>query len=218
MSKPAIEERVMTIPWFELNHYMFPEAGVLRDPGFFDRIADCGFVMWPRRSLVEANEQCKHVATYCLTYLGDGPDRLYVAYQRGPKGDGEDRLESLWSIGIGGHVERADLNLDAAARREFIEEASELLDFGANIAVWEPIGVINDDTNPVGRVHLGALFDVPLATEATRGDIEESLAASALRNARLVTAAELAEMRGKLEPWSQLVLRDVIEGGWLDGR
>lgn len=129
-----------------------------------------------------------------------------LAYQRSKAG-GEGRLHEADSLGIGGHVEVidagpyiADLNpadtLRAAAIRELAEE------FGLSGASPRLIGVVNDDTNEVGRAHVGVVMALTLA-EGTP----------------LVPGAEIgrwewAEINeiesGDLESWSRHVLRGYL--------
>ena len=68
------------------------------------------------------------------------------------------RLHGKASIGVGGHLNPVDDGEDAlmsGLRREWAEELE---------ADWEPefelIGLLNDDSNPVGAVHLGVVFSV----------------------------------------------------------
>jgi predicted NUDIX family phosphoesterase len=84
--------------------------------------------------------------------------------------------------------------LMAGLRREWNEEL---------VADWEPefqlVGVLNDDRNPVGAVHLGVVFSVEAAGRPV-----------AVREADKLTGSfagtdELAASRGRLETWSELV-------------
>ena len=63
------------------------------------------------------------------------------------------------------------------------------------------LGVINDDTNDVGAVHLGIVHLFELDTDRVRAN------EAALANLRFVSPEELSgEMFEKLETWSQLAL------------
>ena len=71
---------------------------------------------------------------------------------------GDARLHGKASIGVGGHLNPVDEGEDPLAdglRREWSEEL---------VADWEPtfrlVGLMNDDSNPVGSVHLGVVFEV----------------------------------------------------------
>jgi predicted NUDIX family phosphoesterase len=82
-------------------------------------------------------------------------------YTRG-KGQGEGRLHSKKSVGIGGHISLEDSTAEASAyeegmRRELAEEVAIDTAYQATCA-----GLINDDESEVGKVHLGVvhIFDV----------------------------------------------------------
>lgn len=114
------------------------------------------------RPYAERTPTLKQVIPYTLVARGE--DILLL--QR-TKGGGDARLHDKLTIGVGGHVNpvdafpsgsdgssNADRVLDplpAATRREVMEE--ELTVTGKTSLV--PVGLINDDSNPVGAVHVG---------------------------------------------------------------
>lgn len=122
----------------------------------------------------ETDETQKQIITY-LILVGDG--RL-LTYTRAPSG-GETRLHGKRAAGLGGHVEERDLNytwcegkavpywrgtLDMAAKRELAEETNGALVFRPHDThailthTCSPVGFINDDSDAVGRVHLGIVY------------------------------------------------------------
>ena len=124
-------------------------------------------------------------------------------YTRGGSG-GEARLHDKGSIGIGGHINPVDRQSGhddvstylAGVEREIREEL--VIDGGCTQRV---LGVINDDSNEVGAVHLGMVHLFELDTDRVRAN------ESALDNLRFVTPEELSgDMFNKLETWSQLAL------------
>ena len=82
--------------------------------------------------------------------LRDG-DRIFL--MRRTRAGGDERLHERYSIGIGGHVNPGDTDPLDALRREWAEEIEA--DFEPTL---EPLGVLNDDDNAVGAVHLGLVF------------------------------------------------------------
>ena len=110
---------------------------------------------------------------------------------------GDRRLHGKASIGVGGHLNPVDKGEDAlmaGLRREWSEELK---------ADWAPtfrlVGMLNDDSNPVGAVHLGVVF----AVEADGRPVE-------VREREKLTGAFVAPdaVRAaweRLETWSQLV-------------
>lgn len=154
------------------------------------------------RAAAEEDPSYKQLIPYCLYRCGG---RVFH-YRRGA-GIGEGRLSGKRSVGVGGHISRADAehgtgrNLyDAGMRREIEEE----------IAVGCPVretlwGLLNDDSTPVGRVHLGVvhLFDLDEPKVQPR---ETSIAESGFARPE-----ELVADRDGFETWSQLCLDRLAE-------
>ena len=106
------------------------------------------------------------------------------------------------SIGVGGHLNPVDAGedpLQGGLRREWAEE----LDAG-----WEPefhlLGLLNDDSNPVGSVHLGVVFQVEAAGRPVRVRETDKL------SGRMADASEVAPAWDRLETWSQLVAAELL--------
>jgi predicted NUDIX family phosphoesterase len=115
---------------------------------------------------------------------------------------GDKRLHRKASIGVGGHlnpVDEGDDPLMVGLRREWAEELD---------VVWEPefklVGLLNDDSNPVGSVHLGVVFTVEAAGRSVQVREHEKL------GGRMVTTTEVAEAWPRLETWSQLVAAELL--------
>ena len=116
---------------------------------------------------------------------------------------GESRLHGLMSLGVGGHINEIDRDhgewLMNCLRRE-IEEEIDIADFGELTLR----GLINDNSNGVGSVHLGFFF-----TLTTAGDVfvreTEKLAGGFVPIASL--HGELAGM----ETWSRIITPELTE-------
>ena len=107
------------------------------------------------RSLAEHEPAFKQLIPYQLFRRED----RYFVYQRGQK-VGENRLAGRCSLGIGGHINSNDAptgKLTEAGYFEALrrERQEELLCPDSLGTVF--VGLINDDTDQVGRVHLGAV-------------------------------------------------------------
>jgi predicted NUDIX family phosphoesterase len=112
---------------------------------------------------------------------------------------GDPRLYGKASIGVGGHLNPVDQGedaLDAGLRREWAEELE---------ADWRPefrlVGFLNDDSNPVGAVHLGVVFTVEAAGRHVAVREHEKLTGA------FVEADAITDAWDRLETWSQLVAR-----------
>ena len=110
---------------------------------------------------------------------------------------GDARLHGKASIGVGGHLNPVDEGEDAlmaGLRREWHEELE---------TDWEPefelIGLLNDDSNPVGAVHLGVVFTVDTARRSVAVRERDKLVGAFVR------PDEVAAAWDRLETWSQLV-------------
>ena len=117
--------------------------------------------------------------------------------QRLKKG-GEQRLHGLLSLGVGGHINPVDeaegSALTAGLRREVDEEVA--LERAVSLT---PLGVINNDRDEVGRVHLGFLFRLEAEGAVTVRETEKL-------SGSFMPIAALPALRDKMEGWSQIAL------------
>ena len=150
------------------------------------------------RAQAETNPDFKQVIPYVV--ITDGKSVLH--YVRGKKA-GEQRLVAKGSIGIGGHINDEDHTLFAfglqafqdAVRREVCEELSLQGPFDA-----KPVGLINDDSTEVGRVHFGivhVLFRTPEQVKKNEQVITQ---------VEFLPIEELKAKREQMESWSQFCL------------
>jgi predicted NUDIX family phosphoesterase len=150
------------------------------------------------RAQAETNPDFKQIIPYVV--VTDGKSILH--YVRGKKA-GEQRLVAKGSIGIGGHINDEDHSLFAdglrafqdAVEREVREELSVQGAFDA-----KPVGLINDDSTEVGRVHFGIvhlLFRTPDKVKKNEQVITQ---------VEFVPIEELKAKREQMESWSQLCL------------
>lgn len=150
------------------------------------------------RARAETDPGYKQVIPYVV--ITDGKRILH--YVRGKKA-GEQRLVAKGSIGIGGHINDEDHTLFAfgvqafqdAVKREVCEELAVQGAFDAR-----PVGLINDDSTEVGRVHFGVvhvLFRTPEQVQKNEQVITQI---------EFLPLDELKAKRGQMESWSQLCL------------
>jgi predicted NUDIX family phosphoesterase len=143
------------------------------------------------RPLAEQDPAHKQLIPYVVVRDGD---RVFLMQRTTAGGDA--RLHGRASIGVGGHLNPVDAGEDpllAGLRREWEEE----LDAG-----WDPefrlVGLLNDDSDPVGAVHLGVVFEVQAGGRAVA--VRER---HKLRGA-FVGHDEVAGAWDRLETWSRL--------------
>jgi predicted NUDIX family phosphoesterase len=172
---------------------------------YIPRILETQNTVFVLRSKAEADPSFKQIIPYVLIRKGE---RL-LHYVRG-RGSGEKRLVALGSMGIGGHINQGDENLflegeafyEEALQRELHEELRMDGRFHTRA-----IALLNDDSNPVGQVHLGVVHLCELTDEnVSKGE-------ACITDLRFLTLPELLERREQMETWSQLCL-DFLAGRW----
>lgn len=197
-------EQILVVPRTELfaAHAL---QGFSPDPAlvahFLARVAAHGrFVpRWP----AEEDETFKQIVPYGVVRCGEEVFR----FRRGREGQ-EAGLRGRWSVGLGGHVNAGDgeaiglTMLERALRRELAEEV--MLD-RPRPELW---GVLNDDGDPVGRRHLGFVYQVWVASPAAASREPGKIAGHFVPLAAAVAGGKA------LESWTQLVLEGL--GGTID--
>ena len=101
------------------------------------------------RSDAENDPSWKQLIPYLLVRDGQ---RIFL--MRRTRAGGDARLHDLFTIGVGGHVKPEDGGIVGGLKREWAEEIEA--DFEPD---FRPLGLLNDDENPVGAVHLGLVFE-----------------------------------------------------------
>ena len=148
------------------------------------------------RETMERNPTHKQIIPYLV--LRDGA-RYFL--MRRTRAGGDARLFDRWSIGVGGHLNPGDDGLLGGLRREWYEELEA--DF---VPEFRLIGLLNDDTTDVGRVHLGAVYLADAADRRVEVRETEKL------TGRFATGDEVAAVSDDLETWSRLVFEAIEQG------
>jgi predicted NUDIX family phosphoesterase len=155
-------------------------AAVARDGRYLDR------------SAAEEDPAFKQLIPYVVVRDGGA---VFLMHRTDAGGD--PRLHGKASIGVGGHLNPVDEGEDAlmaGLQREWSEEL---------VADWEPtfrlVGLLNDDTNPVGAVHLGVVFTVDADGRDVAVREHDKL------TGKMACPAEFEAARERLETWSALV-------------
>ena len=149
------------------------------------------------RPLAEENPAFKQLIPYVVVR---DDARIYLMERTAAGGDA--RLHGKASIGVGGHLNPVDEGEDPLTdglRREWSEEL---------LTDWEPqfrlVGLLNDDSNPVGSVHLGVVFEVQADGRAVELREHDKL------TGRFATAAEVRAAWDRMETWSRLVAEHLL--------
>lgn len=206
MSKYAGEE-VLVVPRALLEEIGSFEG--IRTEGLnaaVTRLLDPAAHFFMDRSAAEEDPGHKQLIPYCIFRCGD----RILHYTRGKAG-GEARLHAKISVGVGGHVNPVDMGegrmgsaaYHAAVTREIEEELDLPEEHEHRI-----IALLNDESNPVGQVHLGIVHLVDLKSDAV------SSREDALTDLAFTPLAELnGPLYDRLETWSQFCIRHLSKTG-----
>ena len=201
------QEDVLVVP-----RALFEKAGAFQGfcgdtAAYLPVLLDPRHTSWRPRATVEEDPSFKQLIPYCLLAHREADGGVnYFAYTRGG-GQSEARLRAKRSVGIGGHISSTDgehgddTSYEAGMRRELDEEVAIGGGWKARCA-----GLINDDSNAVGSVHLGIVH----VLELERPDV-------ASRESELVECGfepleSLLAARDRFETWSQIVLDALASG------
>ena len=158
----------------------------------YQRVIREGSFFMPR-SEVEDDPTFQQVIPYIVFRHGD----RYLLTRR-LKASSEKRLRQLFSLGVGGHINPGDVDngdpVMDGLRREFEEEVEYAGEVNATL-----LGLINDDSSPVSRVHLALAFLVEGSSPEIRIRETDKLAGE------LLTLEEMRIYYLEMESWSQIV-------------
>lgn len=186
-------EKILTVKRELIEDYI-PHAGITTENT--ERVVDIILSNHEFLPRPEAEEDPSHKQIIPYVALCRGNE--IFATRRLNKG-GEARLHGLISLGVGGHInpetdgDGSDV-LYRGLKREVEEEVyityqSELI----------PRGLINDDGNEVGKVHLGLFFTLEVGGEVSVRETEKL-------EGFWIKISELALHFDEMETWSQLVV------------
>ncbi|MBL9151313.1 MAG: hypothetical protein JNK37_02455 [Verrucomicrobiales bacterium] len=190
------DENILVIP-----RALFDELGAfqglcLEPERYLPAILNPANNLFIPRDDAEEDPGYKQIIPYAIFRFQD----RYLHYVRGG-GSGEKRLAAKGSIGIGGHINAEDYHAQShldkdtytiGVEREIDEELNLTGPLTQRI-----VALINDDSNPVGQVHLGVvhLFDLSSPEVTSNEDNITELA--------FLSLDELTARRDRLETWSQ---------------
>ena len=163
------------------------------------------------RSLAETDPTRKQLISYHLV-VRDGHLLEYVRSKQAAEG----RLIGKRSIGIGGHIdeiikEGATESL-LTPQEHFVQasgrEIDEELEINSSGGITNSIvGFVNDDLDDVGRVHLGVIHRINLASFSRIHSMDPCIKLEGFRDLANIRRGERYEHRHvKLEGWSDLIV------------
>lgn len=192
----AAEEYILVVPQKAIFNKDTPWEGLKNsDLDHYTTVIEKNQEFHPR-SLMEQDANYKQIIPYLIFSFNN----LYFLMQRTAHTT-EQRLKNKYSLGIGGHIRKEDISNGSLvdwAYREFHEE----VEYSGNLIV-EPLGILNDDSNDVGKVHLGFAFIL-------YGDNDKISVKSELKSGKLITIEEGFLYKEAMESWSQMVFEALI--------
>lgn len=171
-----------------------------------------GMILGQREAL-EKDPSYRQVLPYVvMAKTEDGKTKVF-AYRRG-KGVGEARLSGNVSIGIGGHIDLADVVVEGSVvdtmgtilksmSRELGEEVV-LQDAGESLELGS-LGILLDNSNDVGKVHMGMVILATLPEGADAECREEEL-----ETLGFMTPQELLDSGLPLENWTRILCEHIV--------
>ncbi len=156
------------------------------------------------RPAAEQDPTHKQIIPYSLFHH----EGRYLCYTRGGA-SGEKRLVAKRSVGIGGHINPVDEAHDGLGETLYFNgierEITEELVISGNHR-QRVIGLINDDSNEVGSVHLGVVHVFDLDSDDVRSNED------AIQDLAFHPLAELAAQKDSLESWSRICIEHLARG------
>ena len=196
-------ENVMVIPVQYLSDFL--NTVEIHQKLFFsvDKISstlnDPSKVQFLSRNSVENDINYIQIIPYVLLHH----ENRLLSYRRG-KLLSEERLYNFYSLGVGGHITQIDQNLFSETYIEgMLREVNEEVSINTEYSVSPVIAVIYDDTNYVGKLHLGLIFIFNLGSEDVQAK-EKSI-----NEIRFIDIENLKNDMKSYESWSKICIEHI---------
>ena len=192
-----MEELVFAIPTEEFWKLItYNEKGLIKESSkVLKSIIQKG--LFKKRNELEEDPSYKQIIPYAIISNGES----FYLFKRTVK-QTEKRLHNKYSLGVGGHMNPNDVIdskeqfLIEELKRELYEEV--ILHENCNITEIEFIGFINDDTNSVGSVHIGLLYNIHVSNKNVKINEADKMTAD------WIERQQLAGYYDGMETWSKL--------------
>lgn len=195
MTEQIAVEQVLVVPtllFHEIGHFQGFREEI--EP-YMKTLLDPMHTSYRPRDEMEEDLSYKQLIPYCI-FVHDGN---VFNYRRGTA-QGESRLHSKRSVGVGGHICTLDKDGKNHAYMEGMEREidEEILIKGGYQS--KCVGLINDDETEVGKVHLGIVHIFEL--EQAKVSPKEA----SMLEAGFSSPEELLSEQDQFETWSQICL------------
>jgi predicted NUDIX family phosphoesterase len=190
------DERVLVVPralFDDLGSFQGFSADVERYLPAFLNPANNSFIL---RDDAEDDPSQKQIIPYAIFHHNG----RFLHYVRGSK-SGEQRLAAKGSLGIGGHINSEDAEQASIEKDTYLtgveREINEELVLSGSYR-QRLVGLINDDSNDVGKVHLGVVHVFDLESDYVQPNEHP------ITELEFFDRDQLAARRELLESWSQI--------------
>ena len=199
-------EQVLVIPtalFHECGHFQGFSSETQK---YLSKMLDPAVTEYLPRDQMEEDPSYKQLIPYCIFRHTDSAGNVAVfQYVRG-KGQGESRLHSKRSIGIGGHISTLDVGDGQTVDETESYQAGMQRELEEEVVIGSTyreacVGLINDDENEVGRVHLGVVHVIDVDQPNVTANESEIIESGFLPVEELLAEIE------RCETWSQICLK-----------
>ncbi len=188
-------EHVLVVPTLLFHEIGYFQGFTTNIEPYLKTLLDPSYTSYRPRDTVEEDPSFKQLIPYCI-FRCQGE---LFHYTRG-KLQGEGRLHSKRSVGIGGHISSEDESAGGSPYDEGMQrEISEEIYIDTTYR-QQCVGLINDDLTEVGKVHLGIVHVFDLDAPKVRPR-EESIMETGFASSEKLTSE-----RDQFESWSQICL------------
>ena len=192
-----MQELVFAIPTDELWKLLtYKEKGLVKENSeVLKRVVQNG--LFRKRSELEEDPSFKQIIPYAIISNKES----FFLFKRTSR-QTEKRLHNKFSLGVGGHMNQSNSKeskeqyIINELKRELFEEI-KLLN-GCLIEDVEFIGFINDDTIPVGSVHIGLLYNIHVSNK------DVVINETDMMTADWIDKPDLAEFYEGMETWTKI--------------
>ena len=194
-----MEELVFAIPTDKLWELIpYKEQGLTNvSASVLDKVIQYG--LFRERDELEDDPSFQQIIPYAVISHKDS----FYLFQRS-SGQTEKRLHNKFSLGVGGHMNpgKAEVSgqeyLINQLQRELFEEVR--LSGSCQVDDIDFIGFINDDTIPVGKVHVGLLYNIYVSNKGVVINEPEKM------TAEWVDKSGLEAFYERMETWSRIII------------
>jgi predicted NUDIX family phosphoesterase len=154
-----------------------------------------------RRGDMENDESFQQIIPYILFSF---ENKFFVYKYLGNAG--EKRLvNNDYQLGVGGHINKEDIGGENVLEAGMMREWNEEVNFNGNFKSKKLVGIINDESRPVERVHVGIVYH--FVGDSPDINVKET----DKMEGRLINLKDLSEGSINHSPWMKIVYDEYLK-------